>query len=97
MPKVFQKLRRASQQLPGRRKSSVSAEPPNSKDAEPKALDHASFLGLPPEIRNQVYEQLALDTHLSLTPPKSKKRRIQPSSSVRAPNLLPARSMSSRL
>ena len=80
MPKVFQKIRRASQQLPGRRKSSTStnAEDHPSKDAEPSTLGEASFLGLPPEIRNQIYEQLALDTHLSLTPPRTRKRGADP-------------------
>ena len=79
MPQMLEKLRRASQQLPGRRKSSVSAEPSPCKDEEPsRTLDHASFLGLPPELRNQIYEQLALDTHLSLTPPKSRKRGADP-------------------
>lgn len=75
---MLQKLRRASQQLPGRRKSSISAEAINRDDDKPKPLDHASFLGMPPEIRNQIYERLAIDTSLSLTPPKSRKRGADP-------------------
>ena len=78
MPKVFDRLRRASEQLPGRRKSScISTISELTQDASLKT-SQASFLGLPPEIRNLVYEELALDTNLSLTPPKSRKNGIQP-------------------
>jgi hypothetical protein len=40
---------------------------------DPNVHPHASFLGLPAEIRNQIYEELAFDTTLHLWPTKERK------------------------
>lgn len=79
MPRtVLEKLRRASEQLPGRRKSSVAGSSMSEHRDSSINNQQASFLGLPAEIRNQIYERLALATTLSLTPPKSRKQGVLP-------------------
>ena len=73
MPK---RLRRAVNRLTSRGKgrSRDTLQPSDRQDAN--AHTHASFLGLPPEIRNQIYEELALNTSLNLWP--TKERRSPP-------------------
>lgn len=67
MPK---RLRRAINRLRnGRTRESTQPSVRQGITEQP----HASLLGLPPEIRNQIYEELALDTTLQLWPVKERK------------------------
>ena len=70
MPK---RLRRAVNRLTSRGKGRTRNTMQPSDRQGPNAHPHASFLGLPAEIRNQIYEELALDTSLHLWPTKERK------------------------
>lgn len=69
MPK---RLKRAIGRLAGKKTSRPSAQASPSGEGDHGA-DQTSFLNLPPEIRNQIYYELAADTTLVLRPTKSKK------------------------
>ncbi|KAK4899768.1 ferrochelatase hem15 [Elasticomyces elasticus] len=67
---MLQKIRRSSQRWIDRRRDSVVPIRSTRNDD----VREASFLGLPPEIRNQIYEHLATTTRLTLPPIKLKKK-----------------------
>ena len=67
------RLRKAIQRLtPNKtRETKTNAQPRNGQEAN--VHYEASLLGLPPEIRNQIYEDLALDSTLCLSTTKARK------------------------
>jgi len=67
---MIRKLRKASLQWSAKRRDSAAAL---SSHDEIHNSD-ASFLGLPPEIRNQIYEHVAKTTTLTLATVKSRKK-----------------------
>ncbi|KAK0968692.1 hypothetical protein LTS16_020305 [Friedmanniomyces endolithicus] len=68
---MFRKLRTASQQWASKRRDSlISTRPSQTPNDNPPA---ASLLGLPPEIRNQIYDHLASSTTLTLPPVRPRK------------------------
>ncbi|KAK3113591.1 hypothetical protein LTR53_008976 [Teratosphaeriaceae sp. CCFEE 6253] len=66
---MLRKLRRASLQWSNKRRDSTIGTHSPCKSIQPDA----SRLGLPPEIRNQIYEYLATSTTLTVPPVKSRK------------------------
>jgi hypothetical protein len=74
---LFQKARRASQQWAAKRRDSLFA----TVSEEGGSTSRLSFLGLPAEIRNRVYEHLAESTTLIISPQT-------PSKPPRPPGLL---------
>ena len=73
---MLQRVRRASQQLSLKRKDSGVHSPTTNSHDLSKTYPKTSLLGLPPEIRNEIYEHLALDTTLTLAPSKNRKRPV---------------------
>ncbi|TKA70116.1 hypothetical protein B0A55_06975 [Friedmanniomyces simplex] len=67
---MLRKLRRASQQWSNKRRDSLIGTRSTQQNA---SSTNASFLGLPPEIRNQIYELSAAATSLTLPPMRSRK------------------------
>ena len=69
---MHEKLRRVKDKLSMKRRDSAHASTQHaSTDAETSS--QASFLGLPPEIRNVIYEHVAFDTVLSISCTKRRK------------------------
>ncbi|KAK3071702.1 hypothetical protein LTR53_008168 [Teratosphaeriaceae sp. CCFEE 6253] len=66
---MLRKLRRASLQWSNKRRDSTIGTCSPCESIQPDA----SLLGLPPEIRNQIYEYLAVSTTLTVPPVKSRK------------------------
>ena len=70
MPK---RLRKAIDKLSAKRKGRNKDDTQPSDHQDTKSNPQASFLGLPPEIRNEIYEELAQATTLHLWPTKDRK------------------------
>ncbi|KAK0264431.1 hypothetical protein B0A54_13877 [Friedmanniomyces endolithicus] len=69
---MFRKLRTASQQWATKRRDSLISTRPTQTPNNNNPTS-ASFLGLPPEIRNQIYHHLASTTTLTLPPVRPRK------------------------
>lgn len=70
---MLTRIRRVSRQFKGsKRRDSVFATV--DTDHKPSIAEPVTFLGLPPELRNNIYEFAASDTVLSLAPAKPRKQ-----------------------